>query len=85
MTNATPSKKPPFFNELEKILSGKPSTQPNVVINSTTVVPASSCEESENIGGGSSDNNSIIGGSSSEVFQEPVLAGKLYLVFSYKL
>ena len=83
--NATPSKKPPFFNELEKILSGKPSTQPKVVINSTTVVPASSCEESENIGGGSSDNNSIIGGSSSEVFQEPVLAGKLYLAFSYKL
>ena len=33
--NATPSKKPPFFDELDKILSNEPSTQPKVVINST--------------------------------------------------
>ena len=32
------SKKPPFFDELDKILSDKPSTQPKVVINSTTIV-----------------------------------------------
>ena len=40
--NATPSKKPPFFDELDKILSDEPSTQPKVVINSTTFVTASS-------------------------------------------
>ncbi|XP_044165510.1 uncharacterized protein LOC122949479 [Acropora millepora] len=28
--NATPSKKPPFFDELDKILSDNPSTQPKV-------------------------------------------------------
>ena len=48
--NAAPSKKPPFFDELDKILSDKPSTQPKVVINSTKIVTALSCEdESENI------------------------------------
>ena len=79
--NATPSKKPPFFDELDKILSNEPSTQPKVVINST----ASSCEdESENIeiipkgssSSSSSDNNSS-SSSSSEVCQEHVLAANL--------
>ena len=42
MGDATPSKKPPFFDELDKILSDEPSTQPKVVINSTTFVTASS-------------------------------------------
>ena len=79
--NAT-HKKPPFFDEVDKILSDKPSTQPKVVINSTTIVTASSCEdESENIeiipnGSSSSDNNSG-SSSSSEVCQEHVLAGNL--------
>ena len=81
--NGTPSKKPSFFDELDKILSDKPSTLPKVVINSTTIVTASSCEgESENIeiipkGSRSSDNNSSSSSSSSEVFQEHVLAGNL--------
>ena len=79
--DATPSKKPPFFDGLDKILSDEPSTQPKVVINSTTIVTASSCEdESENIEiipkGSSSDNNSS-SSSSSEVCQEHVLAGNL--------
>ena len=82
MGDATPSKKPPFFDELDKILSNEPSTQPKVVINST----ASSCEdESENIeiipkgsssSSSSSDNNSS-SSSSSEVCQEHVLAANL--------
>ena len=77
--NATPSKKPPFFDELDKILSNEPSTQPKVVINST----ASSCEdESENIeiipkGSSSSSDNNSGSSSSSEVCQEHVLAGNL--------
>ena len=81
--NATPSKKPPFFDELDKILSDKPSTQPKVVINSTTIVTASSCEdESENIeiirkGSSSSSDNNSGSSSSSEVCQEHVLAGNL--------
>ncbi|XP_068739221.1 uncharacterized protein [Montipora capricornis] len=79
--NATPSKKPPFFDELDKILSDNPSTQPKVVINSAKIVAASSCEdEGGNIEiipkGSSSDNNSNTGSSSSEVFQEHVLPGK---------
>ena len=45
MGNATPSKKPPFFDELDKILSDKPSTQSKIVINSTTIVTASSAED----------------------------------------
>ena len=80
--NATPSKKPPFFDELDKILSDNPSTQPKVVINSAKIVAASSCEdEGGNIEiipkGSSSDNNSNTGSSSSEVFQEHVLPGNL--------
>lgn len=81
--NATPSKKPPFFDELDKILSDKPSTQPKVVINSTTIVTASSCEdESENIeiipkGSSSRSDNNSSSSSSSEVCQEHVLAGNL--------
>ena len=81
--NATPSKKPPFFDELDKTLSDKPSTQLKVVINSTKIVTALSCEdESENIeiipkGGSSSDNNSSSSSSSSGVFQEHVLPGNL--------
>ena len=83
MGNATPSKKPPFFDELDKILSDSPSTQPKVVINSATIVAALSCEdEGGNIeiipkGGSSSDNNSSGSSSSSEVFQEHVLPGNL--------
>ena len=47
---ATPSKKTPFFDELDKKLSDKPSTQSKIVINWTTIVTASSLEdESENI------------------------------------
>ena len=73
--NATPSKKAPCFDELDKIPSDEPRTQSKIVINSTIIVTASSwCEdESENIeiipkgsSSSSSDNNS----SSSEVFQE---------------
>ena len=63
--NATPSKKQPFFDELDKILS--PSTQPKVVINSITTVTASSWEDDNNSGSSSS----------SEVCQEHVLAGNL--------
>ena len=63
--NAT-HKKPPFFDELDKILSDKPSTQPKVVINSTKIVTALSCEdESENIEiipKGSSNSSSIASG-----------------------
>ena len=83
MGNATPSKKPPFFDELDKILSDKLSRQPKAVINLTTIVAASSCEdESENIEiipkDSSSSNNSSSGSSSSfEVFQEHVLPGNL--------
>ena len=80
--NATPSKKPPFFDELDKILSDNPSTQPKVVISSAKIVAASSCdEEGGNIDiipkGSSSNNNRNSGGSSSEVFQEQVLPGNL--------
>ena len=73
----------PFFDELDKILPDKPSTQLKVVINLTTIVTASSCEdESENIeiipkgrNSSSSDNNSSSSSSSSELFQEYVLPG----------
>ena len=81
--NAPPSKKPPFLDELDKILSDTPSTQPKVVINLTTIVTASSRkDESENIeiipkGSSSSDNNTSSSSSSSEAFQERVLAGIL--------
>ena len=81
--NATPSKKPPFFDELDKILTDEPSTQPKVVINLTTIVTASSCEdESENIqiipkGSSSNSDNNSSSSSSSEVCQEHVLAGNL--------
>ena len=72
--NATPSKKPPFFDDLDKILSNKPRTQSKIVDNSTEIVTASSCEdESENIEiipKGTSENNS----SSSEVFQGACIA-----------
>ena len=82
--NATPNKKPQFFDKLDKILSDKPSTQPKVVINSTTIVAASSCEvEGENIEiipkgsrSSSSDNNSS-SSSSSQAFPEHVLPGNL--------
>ena len=84
MGDATPSKKPSFFDELDKILSDEPSTQPKVVINSTTFVTASCEDESENIeiipkgssSSSSSDNNSS-SSSSSEVCQEHVLAANL--------
>ena len=76
------AKKPPFFDELDKILSDNPSTQPKVVINSATIVAAFSCEdEGGNIEiilkGSSSDNNSSSSSSSYEVFQEHVLLGSL--------
>ena len=41
--NGTPSKKPPFFDELDEVLSDKPSTLPKCVINSTKIVAASFC------------------------------------------
>ena len=85
--NATPNKKTPFFDKLDKILSDQASTQPKVVINLTTIVAASSCEvESENIEiipkgnrSSSSDNNSSSSSSSSssEAFQEHVPPGNL--------
>ena len=68
--NATPSKKPPFFDELDKILSDKPSTQLKVVINSTEIVTALSFEdESENIEiipKGSSNRSNMASGYKSE-------------------
>ena len=54
--NGTPSKKPPFFNGLEEILSDKPSTKPKYVINSTKIDVESCCkdniEETEETGDG---------------------------------
>ena len=71
--NATTSEKPPFFDELDKILSDKPSTQSKIVINWTTVVTASSWEdESENIEiipKGSSSSRSNNNNSSSKMLQ----------------
>ena len=75
----------PFFDELDKILPDKLSTQLKVVINLTTIVTTSSCEdESENIeiipkgrSSSSSDNNSSSSSSSSELFQEHLLPGTL--------
>ena len=68
--NATPSKKPPFFDELDKIVSDKPSTQLKVVINSTKIVTVLSCEdENENIEiipKGSSNSSNIASGYKSE-------------------
>ena len=37
MGNATPKKKPAFFDEVDELLSDKPCTKPKVIIKSATI------------------------------------------------
>ena len=87
--NATPKKKPAFFDEVDELLSDKPCTKPKVIIKSATISKGGDDDEEKTRAENIELNVNIPGSSTgkSENFHKPlncvtVMTGKSYKILS---
>ena len=85
--NATPKKKPAFFDEVDELLSDKPCTKPKVIINSAAI-SIDGDDDEENTRSENVEPNVNIPGSSkekSENLDKPINCATVVTGKSYKM